>query len=281
MATPSTPSTNLASGDPPVAVVTGAARGIGAAVCSRLRMDGYHVVGLDLIESDDTRSNTGAVQIREQPVFTCDVSDHRQVSEIAARVERDIGPVTVLVNNAAIWSFGSIEDTSPVDFDRVLAVNIGGTFNCTQAFGRHMLGRSHGSIVNMVSIAALAANPNVGAYSASKAAVVAFTRQTALEWGPRGIRANAVGPGFVPTPGAGQVYDDEAVRTLRANAVPLKRLAEPSDIADAVAFLTSDQSSYVNGQVLYVDGGMSQALMTLIPRPPSVSGPHLESDSAS
>lgn len=276
MTTPSTPSTDPAGDRRPVAVVTGAARGIGAAVCTRLSSDGYRVVGLDVNGSD-----SGDAPTHGHLVLACDVSDHRQVSAIAGRVEREIGPVAVLVNNAAIWSFGSIEDTTPVDFDRVLAVNVGGTFNCTQAFGLHMLGRSRGSIVNMVSIAALAANPNVGAYSASKAAVVAFTRQTALEWGPRGIRANAVGPGFVPTPGAGKVYEDEAVRAVRANAVPLKRLAEPSDVANAVAFLTSDQSSYVNGQVLYVDGGMSQALMTLIPRPSSVSGPHLESDTAS
>ncbi|MGA0877768.1 MAG: SDR family NAD(P)-dependent oxidoreductase [Ilumatobacteraceae bacterium] len=229
----------------------------------------------DVVGDDPDSGRTGGFSL-----FECDVSDHHQVTATAARIEREIGPVTVLVNNAAIWGFGSLEDTSPEDFDRVLAVNVGGTFHCTQSFGMHMLLRRRGSIVNMVSIAALAANPNVGAYSASKAAVVAFTRQTALEWGPRGIRANAVGPGFVPTPGTGQVYDDDAVRRVRADAVPLRRLAEPSDVANAVAFLTSDQSAYVNGQVLYVDGGISQALMTLIPRPTSVSGPHLESDAA-
>lgn len=266
MSTPFAPSTDP-SGEPrPVAVVTGAARGIGAAISVRLRTEGYDVVGLDL----------DATSPCEYTLLSCDVSDHHAVAATAAYVERDIGPVSVLVNNAAIWSFSPIEETRPADFDRVLAVNLGGTFNCTQSFGVNMLARGRGSIVNMVSIAALAANPNVGSYSASKAAVLALTRQTALEWGPRGIRANAVGPGFVPTPGAGQVYEDAAVRTVRANAVPLRRLAEPTDIANAVAFLTSDQSSYVNGQVLYVDGGMSQALMTLIPRPVSVSGPHLE-----
>lgn len=268
MAALPTPSTDSIDPRPAVAVVTGAARGIGAAVCARLRDEGYAIVGLDL----------EAPRRSDYAVLPCDVSDHQQVADAAARIERDVGPVTVLVNNAAIWSFGPIESTTPEEFARVLAVNVGGTFHCSRSFGAGMLQRGRGSIVNMVSIAAVAANPNVGAYSASKAAVVAFTRQTALEWGPHGIRTNAVGPGFVPTPGAGQVYEDEAVRTVRAAAVPLRRLAEPSDIADAVAFLSSEQARYINGQVLYVDGGMSQALMTLIPRPATVSGPHLAND---
>ncbi len=136
-----------------------------------------------------------------------------------------------------------------------------------------MLDQGRGAIVNMVSIAAQAANPQAGAYSASKAGIVAFTRQTALEWGPRGVRANAVGPGFVPTPGTGAVYDDEAVRAVRSRAVPLQRLASPADIANAVAFLGSAEAAYITGQVLYVDGGISQALMTLIPRPTTVAGP--------
>lgn len=260
------PSRQSTSGAARVAVVTGAARGIGAAVGARLLTDGFTVVGLD--RDVPARS--------DHPILSCDVSDHRQVADTAAHVERDFGPVAVLVNNAAIWTFGAIEDTSPDDFSRVLSVNLGGVFHCTRSFGTGMLARGRGSIVNMVSIAAQAANPNVGAYSASKAGVLAFTRQTALEWGPRGIRANAVGPGFVPTPGTGQVYEDEAVREVRACAVPLRRLAEPNDVANTVSFLCSDQSGYVNGQVLYVDGGVSQALMTLIPRPTSVAGPHLD-----
>jgi NAD(P)-dependent dehydrogenase (short-subunit alcohol dehydrogenase family) len=137
-----------------------------------------------------------------------------------------------------------------------------------------MLATGHGCIVNIVSIAAAAANPSVGAYSASKSGVLALTRQTALEWGPRGVRANAVGPGLVPTPGTGTVYDDESVRAVRAGAVPLKRLGSSADIAGVVSFLTSPDAAYVNGQVLYVDGGLSQALMTLLPRPAGVPGPH-------
>ena len=179
-----------------IAVVTGAARGIGAAIADRLEGDGFEVVRLDIVGGDG--------------VIACDVADHAQVGEVAATVAADVGPVDVLVNNAGIWRFGPLESVDPAAFRHVLDVNLGGTFHCTQAFGRGMLDRG-GSIVNVVSIAADAPNPAAGAYSPSKAAVLALTRQTAIEWGPRGVRANAVGPGFVPTPGTGEVYDDPEV----------------------------------------------------------------------
>ncbi len=240
----------------PRAVVTGAGRGLGAAIARRLGDDGFDVIRLDLAAADG--------------VTVCDVADRSQVDAVAA----EVGPVDVLVNNAGIWRFAALEDVDPADFARVLEVNLGGTFHCTQAFGQAMLAAGRGCIVNVVSIAAAAANPSVGAYSASKAGVLALTRQTALEWGPRGVRANAVGPGLVPTPGTGQVYDDPRVRAVREGAVPLRRLGSDADVAGVVSFLASADASYVNGQVLYVDGGLSQALMTLLPRPADVPGPH-------
>ncbi len=241
----------------PRAVVTGAAQGIGAAIADRLTADGFDVVRLDLNAGDG--------------VIACDVSNHAAVHRVAA----DVGPVDVLVNNAGIWLFSALEDTTPSDFERVVRVNLGGTFNCTQAFGRSMLDRG-GNIVNIVSIAAVAASPGVGSYSPSKSGVVALTRQTAVEWGPRGVRCNAVGPGLVPTPGASGVYHDAEVRRVRARAVPLRRLGEPADVANVVGFLASPASAYVNGQVIYVDGGLTEALMTLIPRPAELPGPHLD-----
>ncbi len=240
-------------------MVTGAARGIGAAIAGRLEADGYRVHRLDVLAGDG--------------VTGCDITDPVAVAATADA----IGPVDVLVNNAGHWRFGPLEDVTPEDFRAVLDVNLMGTFLCTQAFGRSMLGQGSGAIVNIVSIAAYRANPMVGAYSPSKAAVVALTEQTALEWGPRGVRCNAVGPGLIPTPGTGAVYDDERVREVRAGAVPLRRLGTPEDVAEVVAFLASDKASYVNGQVLYVDGGLSKALMAMLPRPAAVPGPHEES----
>jgi len=235
------------------AVVTGASNGIGAAIADRLRAAGSEVVGLDLVEGPD--------------VVACDVSDH----EVVRRQAIQIGPVDVLVNNAAIWRFAAFEDVTVEDFDAVLAVNVRGPFNCTQAFGAGMRSRG-GSIVNIVSIAAEHADPGVGAYSPSKAALLAMTRQVAVEWGPSGVRCNAVGPGLVPTKGAG-VYDDVDVRAARARAGPLRRLATPQEVAEVVAFFASDRSAYVSGQVVYVDGGLGHTLMTTLPRPGHVPQP--------
>lgn len=238
------------------AVVTGAARGIGAAVADLLERRGHPVTRLDSIPGD--------------AVTLCDITDADAVAAVAA----EIGPVEVLVNNAGIWRFGPLESVSLADFRAVLEVNLVGAFSCTQSFGRSMLDAGRGTIVNMISIAGYRANPMVGAYSPSKAALVALTEQTALEWGPRGVRCNGVGPGLVPTPGTGSVYDDDAVRAVRAAAVPLGRLGTEEDIAEVVGFLVSPAAAYVNGQIIYVDGGFSKALMTLLPRPDSVPGPH-------
>lgn len=186
------------------------------------------------------------------------------------RVAAEIGPVDLIVNNAGAWVFGALEDVSDEDFAVALDVNLRGPFHMIQSFGGPMLERGGGVIVNVVSIAAKHANPAVGLYGPSKAALLSLTEQVALEWGPRGVRCNAVGPGLVPTPGTGTVYDDPQVREVRAAAVPSRRLAAPTDIANVVSFLASDDASYVNGQVIYVDGGLSKALMTLLPRPPDV-----------
>lgn len=234
------------------AVVTGGARGIGAAIVDRLRADGLEVVVLDLVATEG--------------VIGCDVTDPEAVREAAI----EVGPVDVLVNNAGAWRFGALEDVSAEDFAVAIDVNLRGPFHTMQAFGPAMLERGAGVIVNIVSIAAKHANPAVGSYGPSKAGLLSLTEQVALEWGPRGVRCNAVGPGLVPTPGTGNVYDDPEVREIRAAAVPSRRLAEPADIANVVAFLVSDDAAYVNGQVIYVDGGLSKGLMTLLPRPSEV-----------
>jgi NAD(P)-dependent dehydrogenase (short-subunit alcohol dehydrogenase family) len=235
------------------ALVTGAAGGIGTAVVDTLAEHGYEVIGVDLHGGEG--------------IVACDVSDRAAVDKLAA----DVGHVELLVNNAAIWRFAHLEDVEPEEFWRVLQVNIGGPFNLTQTFGRSMLERGAGSIVNVVSIAANHISPFVGAYSASKAALVSLTRQTAFEWGPKGVRANAVGPGVIQTEGAG-LYHDPAVVAGRAAAVPSRRLGTGPDIAKVVAFLGSEDAAYVNGQVLYVDGGLSTALMGILPRPDGMPG---------
>lgn len=246
------------------ALVTGAAQGIGAAIVSRLRRDGFDVVGID------RRAEPGGAW------FACDITDAEALRSLAAR----IGPVDVLVNNAGIWRFSPLAATSLDDARAVLEVNVVGTMLCAQIFGESMIERHDGSIVNIVSTNAEQVSPGVGIYPASKAAVLALTRQIALEWGPLGVRANAVGPGLVPTEGTGNVYDDPSVRAARSAAIPLRRLARPEDVADAVAFFASPQSAYINGQVVYVDGGLTQGLMGLMPRPAATGGPQLGSTAA-
>ena len=233
-------------------MVAGGGRGVGAAIIDRLRIDGYRVMPLDLYESDG--------------VTICDVTDPVAVEGAAA----SSGAIDRLVNNAAIWVFAALEDVTEADFGLALDVNLKGAFHCVQSFGRLMLEQGSGTIVNIVSIAAKHANPAVGSYGPSKAALLSLTEQIALERGPRGIRGNAVGPGLGPTPGTGTVYDDPQVQAVRPGAVPLRRLAQPTDIANVVSFLAADDAAYVNGQVIYVDGGVSKGLMTLLPRPPEV-----------
>ena len=231
------------------AVVTGGARGIGRAISERLTEAHYEVFVLDVDGADN--------------IIRCDVSDEAAVADAAARV----GPVDVLVNNAGIWKFGAIEETTLEDFSHVWDVNLNGAFNTIKHFGSGMLANGKGSIVNIVSIAAKQANPSVGSYGPSKAALVSLTEQVAIEWGPRGVRCNGVGAGLIPTPGTSDVYSTEIVREMRAEAVPLQRLGSPREVAEAAYFLASDRSTYINGHILYVDGGLSKALMTLLPRP--------------
>lgn len=232
----------------PRAVVTGGARGIGAAVASVLNESGFSVVRVDITPAEG--------------VEVCDVADPSAVQDLARRV----GQVDLLVNNAAIWKFGPLETVDPQDFFDVLQVNLLGAFHCIRFLGSRMLDGGGGCIVNVASVAAAHPNPSVGGYAASKAGLVALTEQTALEWGPRGVRCNAVAPGLVRTPGTRDVYGNDSVEAARARAVPVGRLGAPADIASAVAFLASPSASYINGQVLHVDGGLSRALMSLVPR---------------
>ena len=231
------------------AVVTGGSQGIGSAIVQKLEAKGFEVFPLDISQRDEA--------------LFCDVSDSASVEKCA----KEIGAIDVLVNNAGIWKFSPLEDVDEDDFSKVLDVNLLGSFLCMKYFGKSMLTKGSGSIINIVSIAGAHATPSVGSYGPSKAALISLTQQAALEWGPRGIRCNAIGPGLVPTPGTGNVYDDENTREARSQAVPLKRLGKPEDIADAVAFLASDESAYINGQTIFVDGGLSKGLMPLLQRP--------------
>ena len=228
------------------AVVTGAGQGLGRAISTRLAADGHHIVAVDLNPHSAQATAEGLGGQWRQ----CDVSDPDSVAALAESLDQ----VEVLVNNAGIWIFAKMDATTPEDVRRVLEVNVMGVFNCTQALAPLMEPGS--AIVNLSSNAAYSNSPGVGIYPPSKAAVESFTKQTALELAPRGIRANAVGPGMIQTEGTLVNYEGDKGEQ-RARAVPLGRTGRPEDIADVVGFLASNDARYVTGQVIYVDGGLS------------------------
>ncbi|MGE0415615.1 MAG: SDR family NAD(P)-dependent oxidoreductase, partial [Acetobacteraceae bacterium] len=152
-------------------------------------------------------------------------------------------------------------------WNRVLSVNVTGYFLCAQAFGQGMLAKGKGAIVQVASIASRFPQGASGAYSVSKTGVVMLSQQIALEWGPQGVRSNVVSPGLVRTPMSEAFYRDNAVAERRANAVPLRRVAGPADIAEVVIYLASERAGYVNGEDICVDGGFGRTLMSTVPRP--------------
>ncbi len=244
------------------AVITGAGGGIGQVLARSFAAEGAQVV---LLDRDLDRSAPLAAELGGLALI-CDLADPDSVAEAATRVEAE-GGADVLVNAAAILRPGALDTVSTADWSAMLAVNLTGYLTAAQAFGRGMLARGRGSLVHIASIAGSQPQPASGAYSASKAATLMMSRQLAQEWGPRGVRSNCVSPGLVLTPMSAAFYADPDVKARREAMVPLRRIAAPQDMADVALFLASDRAGYVTGQDIVVDGGLSQCLMGLVPRP--------------
>ncbi len=239
-----------------VAVVTGAARGIGRRVAAMLAEEGYRIAANDLHEPGDTLKELRSVGA-EAMSLPGDVSDEGTVRGMVERVVGELGRIDVLVNNAGISTIVPAEETTLAEWNRTLAVNLTGPFLMCREFGRGMLQRGSGSIVNVSSVAGLLGISDRAAYNASKHGLIGLTRTLAAEWGGRGVRVNAVCPGWVKTEmdeedqGAGG-YTDRDIE----GRVPMGRFATPEDIARAVAFLADPEwSGFVNGHTLSVDGG--------------------------
>jgi NAD(P)-dependent dehydrogenase (short-subunit alcohol dehydrogenase family) len=241
-----------------VAIVTGAARGIGLAVAERLGREGARVVLLDMLadlgHETEKRLRDEGLDATFVPV---DITDRTQIDETADRAVREFGSIDVLVNNAALVKETPLFEATEREFTDILAVNVTGMFSVTQAVAERMVqaGRG-GSIVNMSSITAVHGAPNLLAYSASKGAISAMTRSMAIALAQHDIRVNAVAPGAIATENFVKFYDNDAV--MRRNILsrtPLRRLGEPAEAAATVAFLASDDAGYITGQVVYPDGG--------------------------
>lgn len=251
-----------------VCVVTGAAGGIGAVVARELSAQGARVVLLDL-DIDKCRAVAATLSEHGAQVSAlgCDISDAASVRAAAAQVATLYGRCDVLVNNASVMRPASLADITLEQWNQVLSVNLAGYLLCAQAFGAQMLTQGGGSIVHIASIAAHSPQPWSGAYSCAKAGVAMLSRQLAVEWGERGVRSNAICPGLIRTPLSAAFYADSRIEQQRSAMTASRRIGEPQDIADAVLYLASDRSGYVNGAELLVDGGFESMPMALLPRP--------------
>ena len=242
----------------PVAVVTGGAQGIGRRTSELLAERGFSIAIIDL---QQPRTTVEAIEQRGGEVlcFIGDICREEVVEEFALQVFDRFGRVDVLVNNAGISLIRSAEETTPAEYRRVMEVNLVAPFLLARAFGKRMLEARSGSIVNVASIAGLLAVSDRAAYNASKHGLIGLTRTLAAEWGGRGVRVNAVCPGWVKT----EMDAADQARGTYVDAditqrVPMGRFATPDDVARAIAFLADDtQSSFVNGHTLTVDGGWS------------------------
>ena len=235
-----------------VAIVTGAAQGIGEACARRFAAEGAQVVIADVA---DERGRQLAAELGARYVH-CDVGDKAQVDALVAEVLAGHGRIDVLVNNAGIFKAANFLDVTEEDFDAVLRVNLKGAFLVAQAVTRAMARAGSGSIVNMSSVNSVVAIPNIASYNISKGGINQLTRAMALALADQGVRVNAVGPGTIATELAAKaVLTSDEARTKIMMRTPLKRLGEPGEIADVVAFLASDAASYITGEIIMVDGG--------------------------
>lgn len=252
------------------AVVTGAAGGIGSAVARQLALDasrrgGFaHLLLIDL--NNDGLEQTASSLSGDQGTVasaTVDLSGTDAGTIVADAARDQLGGVDVLVSNAGVTIEGLLHSLELSDYEKTFAINTRATWLLARAM-YPLLKESRGCVVVTASVAAEEPTPPLGAYSASKAAVVMLTRQLAYEWGPDGIRCNCVSPGMVHTPMTDHVYSDPERRAEKASRVPLRRVGTPEDIATAVAFLASSDASYITGANLAVDGGLQTALMPTI-----------------
>ena len=239
-----------------VALITGAAQGIGLATALKFAQEGAHVVICDIKQAsvDAAVDAANALGVRAQG-FVVDITQRDMVDAVVADTLAEFGAIDILVNNAGITQDARLQKMTLEQFDRVIDVNLRGVFHCTQAVADAMVAKGSGVILNASSVVGIYGNFGQTNYAASKFGVIGFTKTWARELGPKGIRVNAVAPGFIATP----ILDTipEKILASMKSQVPLARLGSPEEVANVYAFLASDEASYVNGAVLEVSGGMT------------------------
>ncbi len=256
---------------PKTLIVTGAGSGLGAAIAQAAAVAGWRVGVLDL---DGNAAQSVAKRIGHESVaLQADIAQELSVQEALEQFAQATSSVApdALVCNAGIVRFGPLLDAALEDFRAVVDVNLTGTFITARAVARRMIAAEQpGSIVTVTSMNGVAPGPNSGAYGSTKAAVALLTQQMALEWGPFGIRANAIAPGLINAGMSEPIYADDEIRARRESRVPLRRLGAAEEVAAAALFLLSDAASYISGTELLVDGGVTMSVIASLPRPQSV-----------
>lgn len=237
-----------------VAIVTGGSRGIGLAVSHSLAEAGARVA---VVGRDAERAREAAESLpgEAHQGFSCDVADGAAVGETVAQIESGMGEVSILVNNAGLTRDNLLLRMKDEEWDRVMEVNLKGAFHTTRSVARGMMKRRDGAIVNVSSVVGLIGNAGQANYSASKAGLVGFTKSVARELASRGVRCNAVAPGYIRTDMTAEL-GEKAAEALRER-IPMGRLGEPEDVAGLVRFLAGPAARYITGQVFPVDGGMA------------------------
>ena len=239
-----------------VSLITGAAQGIGLATAKKFAQEGAVVVVCD-IHAEAVNAAVAQCQALGAQVegHTMDVTQRDQVDAVVAAVLARHGRIDVLVNNAGITQDARLQNMTQAQFDRVIDVNLRGVFHCAQAVANTMVAQGSGVILNASSVVGIYGNFGQTNYAASKFGVIGFTKTWSRELGPKGVRVNAVAPGFIATPILSTI--PEKVIAEMAQRVPLRRLGQPEEIANVYAFLASDEASYINGEVIEVSGGMT------------------------
>lgn len=239
-----------------VALITGASKGIGRAIAQKYAEMGAQVAFtyLSSVEKGQQLEQELAGHGTQVKGYRSDAADFAQAEKLVENVVADFGRLDILVNNAGIAKDGLLMRMSEEQWDTVINTNLKSVFNLTKAATKSMMRQRSGSIINMTSIVGLKGNAGQTNYAASKAGIIGFTKSVALELGSRNIRSNAIAPGYIETEMTGHL--DEAVAEEWKKAIPLRRAGTPEDVANCAVFLASDQSAFITGQVLQVDGGM-------------------------